>query len=205
VTGGAGRVVGLATGLAGVVGALAGCEAGTSDRDPFESPPSACGITVDTVEQLRLALGADWVGIRRSNKPLEAGARCALATDVTACQAKIDAAPAKVATPGFGSGYVIVFSRGDEVRVHGPDGNVLLPIDAPVKAFFLLDNDKWSITCDHWVRAAEGGFQVVARTITRNCAPVITEEQRLMVHTDGTLSELESHVASREESTCVGQ
>jgi len=198
------RLAGRIAGLAGLAFALWGCESGTVNRDSFESPPSACGVTLGTVEQLRVALGADWVGLRRTIEPLESGRRCALATDVAACQARIDAAPAKVETPGFGSGYVIVFSRGDEVKVHGPDGNVLLPIDAPVKAFFLLDNDKWSIPCDNWLRPVDGGFQVVANTRTRICAPIVTEEQRLMVHADGTIVELESHVLSSEDS-CAAQ
>jgi hypothetical protein len=183
---------------------LSGCPSdGALDRDGYGTPAASCGFGADAVDALRAALAADWVGLR-GRYVVDAGVSCAAATDAAGCRSQIEALSMEVANPPAGDGWLLAINRGDAVLVHGRDGNVLVPIDSPLKAFFTVAA-RWSVTCQRWVRETRDGFEVIGTTTTSDCDPVITSEQRVLVKGDGTTFVLDSSELSRQDGVCIGR
>lgn len=130
-----------------------------------------------------------------------AGERCAAASDTAACEASVVAALDS-------GGRKVILTRGDEVFTYTDGAAFLGPVNTPAEAALVVWLEGYDLGCDDVNRAAvrevEGGFEVVATRMTRDCDPIIVKRFVFFVSVDGEVTELNSEVIERS-SACVGR
>jgi hypothetical protein len=149
-----------------------------------------------------------------------AGTPCATATDTEACLAALDVADAPDARQRlqygecvqYCPGYVLVYTRGDEVGVVLDSEGLtafLGAIDTAEEAAAEALAAGFSIECESvgtgGVRTADDGFEVIATEYTSTCSPIVQNRLQLGVTADGTVSVLDTQEIERNLFVCIGR
>ena len=144
----------------------------------------------------------------------ETGEACASASS-DACAEKVSKHPASMSNPQCGmicSELSVVTTAGDEVeRWASPAELIELfgAINTADEALMMVHANGYSVACNSdntTVLAVEGGaFEITATRVVADCAPFITNGYLLRVDSDGTVTELDSWEASRDENLCAGR
>ncbi|MET0340654.1 MAG: ferritin-like domain-containing protein [Polyangiales bacterium] len=206
---------------AGALAALR-CEAGGT------SPVHASGLTLsgtyDSVAirevrggipgRLSDAGSAETWAVQPSVVTLSAtGEPCKTAT-TPACAEKVKGHPTQFVATACAQmcvEHALVTTRGDEVRRWaGKDAIALLgEIDTADDALLLVSYAGYTLRCDDplnsGIRPVEGGFEVLATRMTKDCAPIVVTAFTLFVGRDGKLEVRAQTERSRQENACVGR
>ncbi len=198
---------------ASLVSSLLATGACSSDPDVIERSgfgaaavctKDANGNPVASLELMRVSVGVDYVARLAQTVVEEAGTPCATAKDQAACAASLAAAKEKNSKPiaGFAAN-AYVSTRGDEVvEGFGPLGAV---IDSPVKVLYAMTTRGYAIGCEPWLRDAGDHYEAIGRIIVKDCAPIVTEEHRVLVRREGSIEILERKEVDRKEGVCAGR
>lgn len=144
-----------------------------------------------------------------------AGIKCGGAADRDACVARFDALSSAA---GFNRGCLpvgcssyLAVSRGDEVFTAGSGDELRAlfgDVDTREEALILV-----SAAGYHWqaegdvalgsIRDADGGYDVIARRLTRTCAPVVEERALLFVSGGGEVRVRRTEVISTLPDACI--
>lgn len=205
------RGVARASVAAAALGA-AGC---ASSHFPAESEleaPACEGSTWQATEGLNPTREVDYLAafdasffVPEPSLRHETGERCGGATDAAACEAAVEES-------STADGNHVILTAGDEVSaLYGAEEllGFLGSIDTPNEALLRAWHAGYSVGCDDLSRSAvrevEGGYEVIATQLTRDCDPVETTRFLLFVAADGAITVLESEVIESQDGVCVGR